>query len=336
MSNAIDKKGQALEACNKVINGIEDETISVSSALLQCMKIARLVNDFAAQEWLSYEYGGYPRTNDGHVVHEAWQCAKAHGRGYVEKGNEYIFSTLASELEGSISSSAQAVNNFSTSGVSVSGDISIAAMREFTSTVSKNTGTLITNIQTAQKRLSILKSQYYNYAVKWQIQLQFGSVAASIFSEYQDQVNLHFSTLTTQTLQKLQAIETLMDNGNPEQYSQVLTTCRRLWQDTAEQLFERHLPNYTESKYKTKSGKEIDVSGDHYNNKMSAVIETLQNKAAKNTIVGSGIIYFIDWMEQIHNQQCAGVHAEITRKQARQCIIHTYVCLGDLLSMMDE
>lgn len=65
------KRDQALEACDKVILGIEDGTISISSALLLCKRIARLVNDLEGQEWLGYEYGGYPRGKDGYILHEA-------------------------------------------------------------------------------------------------------------------------------------------------------------------------------------------------------------------------------------------------------------------------
>ena len=45
------KRLQALNACEKVINGIEDGEITTSSALLLCKKIARLVNDVEGQEW---------------------------------------------------------------------------------------------------------------------------------------------------------------------------------------------------------------------------------------------------------------------------------------------
>ena len=48
----------ALVACEKVLNGIEDNTITVTSALLLCLKIARLLNDTDAIMWLQYEYGG--------------------------------------------------------------------------------------------------------------------------------------------------------------------------------------------------------------------------------------------------------------------------------------
>lgn len=54
MSNIEAKEAQALEACEKAINGIEDGELSVSSALLLCKKIARLVNDQEGLQWLSY------------------------------------------------------------------------------------------------------------------------------------------------------------------------------------------------------------------------------------------------------------------------------------------
>lgn len=58
------KMEKALIACEKVVEGIEDETISTSSAMLQCSKIARLTNDEESLIWLQYEYGGYPRDKE--------------------------------------------------------------------------------------------------------------------------------------------------------------------------------------------------------------------------------------------------------------------------------
>ena len=58
MGDFATKRLQAIAACEKIINGIEDGEITISSALLQCMKVARLVNDVDAIEWLNYELGG--------------------------------------------------------------------------------------------------------------------------------------------------------------------------------------------------------------------------------------------------------------------------------------
>lgn len=337
MSDFATKRLQALEACDKVINGIEDGTITVSSALLQCMKIARLVNDVDGQEWLRYEYGGYPKTDDGFVTSSAWDVAVAHGRSFIsdEDKRQHIFLELAAELEENIEGAKTALKNYSTQGFSAAGNYALAATDRMVTRIAQGTNGLLNRSKTSEKRLSILKSQYYDYAVRWQIDLQFGNSAKKIFEEYQERVSLYFSNLPTTTLQKLNAIEDLMEDGNPERYSQVLTSCRRLWEEVAKQLFEEFLPGYKDRTFKAKSGAEIDVSGDHYNNKLSAVIETLQTKAAKNTLVGSEIIYLVDWMEQINKLQSSGVHSEITRDQAMQCIIHTYIALGDILKLKD-
>lgn len=325
---------QALDACDKVINGIEDGEITTSSALLLCKKIARLVNDVEGQEWLSYEYGGYPTTEDGCITDESWRLAVRHGRSFYNKEKELrIFIELAAELEEAITNIRVALNNYTTQGFSAAGELALLATDRMALRVSQSTNDLLQANKSNEKRLSILKSQYYDYAVKWQIDLQFGNTAKKIFEEYQENVSLFFSDLSTATLQKLSAIEDMMEDGNPERYSQVLTSCRRLWEDTARQLFAETLPDYKEKLFKTKTGKEIDVSGDHYNNKLSAVIETLQRKAAKNTLVGSEVIYLVDWIEQINNLQSSGVHSDLTREQAMQCIIHTYIALGDILTL---
>lgn len=341
MSNFTEKRKQALEACDKVINGIEDGAIAVSSSVLLCRKIARLVNDIEGQEWLSYEYGGYPRGDDGHILRDAWQTAANHGRSFKRQNDNgkqitVVFSELCSELEATIESNKKALNNFSTKGYSASGNYAVIATNNMTNAVAQGTKQLLNNIKTSERRLSILKSQYYDYAVKWQIELQFGSTAKSVFEEYQERVDRYYSSLPATTLQKLNAIEDLMEDGNPERYAQVLTSCRRLWSETAKTLFSEVLPNYTDRLFKTKSGQEIDVSGDHDNNKLSAVIETLQPKATENTLAGSEMIYLIDWMKQINKRQNAGVHTDVTREQAMQCIIHTYIALGDILSLKSE
>lgn len=87
--------------------------------------------------------------------------------------------------------------------------------------------------------------------------------------------------------------------------------------------------------YRTKSGKEIDVSGDHYKNKLSAVIEKLEKKSTSKTIVGSNIIYLLDWIDNLSDLQCKGVHSDITKQDAEKCIIQTYICLGDILNLQE-
>ncbi len=329
----LNKIEKALEACEKVIDGIEDSTITTESALLQCSKIARLTNDEENLIWLQYEYGGYPKNNDGRVISDAWNIAYKKGRGYQKDGKLYIFTELASELEEKITAQQKAVGNFTTNGASVSGELALLAMDRLTTNVHRSTITMVADVAIAQKRLASLKAQYYEYALKKHIELNFGNVATDVFARYREQVDLAFSELSKETLLKLQAIEGKINSGNPEMYSQALTTCRRLFESTAVELFSKHFPDYKDKVYKTKSGAEIDVSGNHYKNKLSAVIEKLEDKSMKKTLVGSNVIYLLDWIDNLSNLQCEGVHSDITKEDAERCILQTYMCLGDVLTL---
>lgn len=329
----LNKIEKALEACEKVIDGIEDSTITTESALLQCSKIARLTNDVENLIWLQYEYGGYPKNNDGRVISDAWNIAYKKGRGYQKDGKLYIFTELASELEEKITAQQKAVGNFTTNGASVSGELALLAMDRLTTNVHRSTITMVADVAIAQKRLASLKAQYYEYALKKHIELNFGNVATDVFARYREQVDLAFSELSKETLLKLQAIEGKINSGNPEMYSQALTTCRRLFESTAVELFSKHFPDYKDKVYKTKSGAEIDVSGNHYKNKLSAVIEKLEDKSMKKTLVGSNVIYLLDWIDNLSNLQCEGVHSDITKEDAERCILQTYMCLGDVLTL---
>ena len=115
-----------------------------------------------------------------------------------------------------------------------------------------------------------------------------------------------------------------------------MTTCRRIFENTSKELFDQYFPGYKDKMYKTKSGKEIDVSGDHFKNKLSAVIEILENKSAVKSIVGSNIIYLLDWIDNLNDLQCKGVHSDISKQDAMRCIIQTYICLGDILNLQNK
>ena len=109
-----------------------------------------------------------------------------------------------------------------------------------------------------------------------------------------------------------------------------------MFQDVSDVLFNKYFPNYSSATYKTKSNKEINIDGDHYLNRLSAVIERLQDKSANKTLIGSTVIHTIDWIENLNNLQCKGVHTEITKDEALRCIIHTYICLGDILNAQEH
>lgn len=328
------RRKEILESCNRVIEGIENNSIDGNSAALLCKKIARLSNDDDAFTWLSYETSGYPRGSNGYIESDAWKIGAKHGRKYLDgKKNECIFLELISELEASISSINVAIQNFSTTGASFSGDKALLASRSFITNVHNSTVELVKAAEAFSRKKSILINEYYNYALIKQIEIKFEKINSSIFERYQKNVDSFISSINDELFQKIKSINFAMERDDVEAYSQALTSCRKLFYSFSNELFKKVLPNYEEKHFKTKSGKSIDVSGDNTKNKLSAIVETMTGKADKNTLVGSNILYLVDLINNICDFQSKGVHNDVTREAAEECVILTYITLGRLLDL---
>jgi hypothetical protein len=326
----MDKKQEALSLSEELLKEIELKKIDDYSAILKCLRIARLIDDNKAIQWFQYETSGYSAV-DNKVSMEAKNIACEHGRSILKNGKEIIFYEPVGEIISLLDECKTIINNMTNSNLSVAGENAHIAVRNnnyyVASFIKDATEHMIRN----EKKLAKLRYQYYDYVLKVNIELKFSSKVTSIFSQYKNDVDNEMLGLSPETIKKLNTVEENLNSDNPEIFSQVLATCRRLFQDVADTLFKKYYPNYTNKTYKTKSGVDISIGSDSYLNRLSAVIEKLQDKSSNKTLIGSTIIHTIDWIENLHNLQCKGVHSDVTKDEALRCIIHTYICLGDIL-----
>lgn len=324
----------ALNTSEQLLEGMELETITTSSAVMQCLRIARLLSDNAAIKWLQYELQGYARTEDGHIEATAFLTGWKMGRGYYLEKKQYIFIELAPELEQEIETLKLSIGSVTTNGASVAGDYALVAMSNLTGASLKHTSDIKNRIVQCQKNLAILRGKYYEYALKVNIELSFSKEIGKLFDTYREKVDLRLMGLIPASIQKLQAVYNGINSNNPEEWSQALTSCRRLFEDVSNALFSKYFPQYEEKEYKTKSGKELKITGDNYINRLYAIIDSIQDKAINNTLLGSHVLFTVDWIENLHNQICKGVHSDVTYEEAMRTILHCYICLGDILNIV--
>jgi len=335
----VDKLQAALELSEDILSGIETETINLAAAALRCLRLARLMSDVSAIEWLQYEAMGYPKEQEGLVRKEAFDIALAHGRSEVSSkdSERRVFLELADELTMQVQTAQEALKNFTTEGASVSGDAAWRAMNELTSTVSRSTDSLLKLVQTAQSRLCILRGQYYAYALSVNLELKFSQRAEEVFRSYRLSVDNQFIQLAPESLKRLDAAYERLSSANPESWSQALTSCRRVFQELSDALFERCCKSGKEKSYTTLSGKVLDVSGENYLNRLFAVVDSLEASRSQKRLVGSELMYVVDWIEKLYDILCRGVHkldTPLAYEDARAGILHTYMLLGDIAVLL--
>jgi hypothetical protein len=331
-----DKLEAALEVAEEVLSGISLGTLSITAASLRCLHLARLVGDASAEEWLSWESFGYPRTPQGHIQSHAFQIASSHGRelARTDDGSRRIFTELAGELESAIDANKRAIGIVTTSGVSVSGEYLGGALRALAADARTNARNHIDQISTAERKLTILRGQYYGYASAVSIELRFSGRAEEVFRNYRAQVDRRFLDLAPESLKRLDAAYERLSSSNPESWAQAVSSCRRVFEELANALYKS-----PEGKYKTSSGKELDVSGDKYKNRLFALIDQVANSRSTRRFVGSNAMYVIDFVDELHGVLNRGVHKiddPLHYEEARAALLHTYILLGDIANLLED
>ncbi len=318
-----------LEECRdeakKVLTGLEDGTLTIGQSALKCLKVARLMGDEQALLWLRYETGGYPRNMPPETFKLAWDK----GRGYYSDTKKRVFIQTADEIESLIIACQEALKGYSTSGVSISGERAAAAMDNLTRTVGHSTRNLLKNIMVIQKRLARLRGNYYDYALAVYNGLNYSGRVEDIFHEYREQVDASLAAAIPETLRRLQTAYECLDSEDHESWAQVVFTCRRLMRGLADKLYKHPV----DQPYITKSGRELDVTGSNYKNKLFAVIDEFGDSSARVRLTVSNIIYIINYVEDLYQLINRGdqVGSAINYQEARMAVIHTYVLLGDIL-----
>jgi hypothetical protein len=75
---------EALELSAEILADIELSRISLTNSALKTSRLARILNQFDAQEIFRYEASGYPTTPDG-VHPNVWRLAELAERTFIEK-----------------------------------------------------------------------------------------------------------------------------------------------------------------------------------------------------------------------------------------------------------
>ena len=318
---------EALDLSEEILNQLEDASIKTSVIALKCLRLARLMDDYEAVDWLVCEMEGYKSSKDG-IPHDLFELGVKHGREQKsDKGNRRIFIELSSELELLCESSQKSLGSYTTEGVSVAGEYSHVAMSRLLNSVTSNNSGTINLIKDSQKKLSILRGEYYRYALNINIQLKFSEKVENIFEDYRTIVDKYFAENIPTGIRKLSAIYSRLKDNDEESYSQASTSCRKLLREFADDMFLKLYPDFSDKKITLKSGKELDITGDHYINRIYAIIDMISiNKMKKDNVIQTA-----SWIESINDRICNGLHNDVSLSEIKDTILHLYILIGDII-----
>jgi hypothetical protein len=159
-------------------------------------------------------------------------------------------------------------------------------------------------------------------------ELQYGGLIQSIVDDTRRTVEEKLEKISKDALNELQSVYNLLSTGSSDtDWSHATQSCRRALKFTADAVFQA-----SKLTRKGSDGKEHELKDDDFINRLCAFIE--DKKGSKLTV--SELSYFGSYLRGINEIDSKGVHDKVSRNQAEQIAVHTYLILNEVLSLKSE
>lgn len=328
---------EALSQSSEILKNIELDEISLTNIALKSSRLARLLNDYDVQKIMEFEVRGYPSQPVG-LPPDIFQLAvkaervikqRDENSGYIR---ELAYIESIAEWEHIVATAEKAIE------AAREQDISITSANPYQTVVpplghSIERSNIRTNATLATKKIADRRSYIYAYALRKYYELKFSDIANDIFSRTRALVDSNIGKYVPEAIKKLTAIHDNLKSNNPEDWSNVVHSCRRMLIMLADEIYPPQ-----ENKIKTVEGKSITIKlgKDNYINRLVSFIEEQGKSNRFKHIVGSHLSFIGDRLDSIVGAAQKGSHDIVSQQEADRYVIYTYMIVGDILPLLED
>lgn len=305
------RQDEALRIADELLADIELQRLKASEIVLKASRVARLVGQEELIEFLGFERNGYPA--DG--LARKW--IEKTGRLSDQEAKTF-FPLSISKIEAHLVASQEAIEALRGGG-NYSGDYSVVASRNHDDRIAGRA----TEVAHWSGICGQVVATIYELVMEIYHELLFSELQASLFADTQTKVDGLLSASIGSALNKIESVSDRLRDGDPESVSQALTTCRRLIDSCADQLFPAQSELYTIGEQPLKVGKQN-------------VLNRLQAYTHKCEIPQKRRDRLRRTFSDLYDRCSAGTHAEVSVEEARFVFLQTYIALGELLTLTDD
>jgi Helix-hairpin-helix motif len=174
--------------------------------------------------------------------------------------------------------------------------------------------------------LSYVQKRAHEFAASLYNQLRFTGTVGSCFDILKEAVDDKVLDLDSALGEQLMLAFKSVASDKPEEWSQGLTTCRRLLEGIADKL----LPTSAD----THKGRSLGQA--QYVNRIWAFMDRAIDSETNRELAKAHVDFLGSWLERANKIAHKGVHADLGRLEAVKAIFHTYLVVADILGYTDK
>lgn len=326
---------------DELMSDIETGVVGLEKIILRASKIARLDGDTTAHKWLRLELSGYNEEVRPQDISadEGEKLAHRSNRYRKQKDDEgkdkwmYYFESV-SAIESNIESSKAELQAITTPTHVT--PVTQGYMHENFSTVlqkvRQHQSEVKKYIKDQQNLLSNIRSGVYDYAYEMYSRYTFEAVADTIFTQLKAEVDARLQLIAPGTLQQFTSAYNRLRDGDGEDLSQALSTCRNILKAFADYV----QPATEEKEYITSDGKTLKITNEQYKNRIIKFLDTNSANSTKDKLNKARAIDLTGRLVHLQSLLSKGAKNKIMKGEAQKYVIETYLLLADLIEYIPK
>ncbi len=343
MTASLKLQGELLVEARATAQALLDElelgAAPIMNSLMKAKRLARIMRDADAQEWLELEARGYPQK---FVFSRLGSCLRyARTGGRITPDDRYYFMSLP-QCEAEVASGHATLEGIRFPST-IAPSVSSSNPNELTgiylaNAVGKLTEAYQSSLAHTKKALSQnvlmfngLKSALHSYAADCYCALSLSDAATSLFESSRAKVDNFVRNNAPKAADQLTAAFQRFESGDPEALSHALTSCRRLLQTVADAVFPPQPAPFVDSR-----GKERKVGAEEYKNRLMAFFDRRLAGDSSKAIIEAELGHLAERVDALYNKVCKGVHADVGVDEVRLVLLSTYVFLGEVVRVVES
>ncbi|WP_177331295.1 ComEA family DNA-binding protein [Pseudomonas sp. Leaf129] len=172
--------------------------------------------------------------------------------------------------------------------------------------------------------IAYIKNKAHEHLSLLHNQLKFSGTVTNSFDLLKAAVDDKLLDLNPVLAEQLMIAFRSVSGANSEEWSQALTSCRRLLEGIADELFPAGQSN----------AKGRPLGQGQYVNRLWAFMDAAIESESNRDLAKSHVDYLGSWLERTNRIANKGVHADVTQLEAVKAVFHTYLAIADLLEYM--
>ncbi|MFW1586386.1 ComEA family DNA-binding protein [Vibrio parahaemolyticus] len=319
------KKNEALTLVEQSLNELESSKGMLIAAIQKLQRAANLVDNEDIVIWCKIQQGDPYYTDKLQVLIKMLiEANESPSEELIQKVNEYYAELASIGLKTGIHYSNEELNvkNDESGG----GYANISFVQEkYLDLVKLRKGNDKKYYKNhLQKHIAYVKRKAHDLASELYSDIKFSGTVSNCFDVLKSEVDDQLLDLSPELAEQLMLAFKSVSSNNSEEWSHALTTCRRLLEGLADELF----PVTTESV----NGRTFKQG--QYVNRLWAFMDKSIESASNKDLAKAHVDFLDSWLEKVNKLTNKGVHAELEQIEAVKAVFHTYMVIADLLGYL--